>query len=651
MYLGVNYYPEQCDEKYLVADITRMADAKVNCIRIADFGWQIMEPTEGEYDFSYFTQILDIAHLFNIKVILGTPTAALPAWLAKEFPLILSEDEAGVKRSFGGRSIACLNSPIFDDKTERITSRMAHAYKNHPAVIGWQIDNELGYENSDWCYCDVCEKKFQSYLRNKFTHIESLNEALGTVFWSQSYNEFNEIAIPKTTIGAKNPGLMLYFYRFRAETITNFVAKQAQILKDIIPEKQFITHNFHGDYYTKAQNCSAMAKHLDVVALNNYPATEKPTHYGKTAMKFAQTRGLLDHNFWVAEQLIGADGYTSVGYQPRPNQLSLWSYQAMLHGCNNLIYSRWRSANKGAEQLCHGVLEHNNRDGARYHEMLNLFTQANKYKAELSSRIKAKVALLYDADNIYAWKIQPQSTNLDVAQEHYRLYQGFHSLNIPVDVIDLNCDFSDYKVLLLPIPMLISDESVTKLEEFIYAGGSVITSFRGGLKQEHNEIRFDCENPLHKLAGIEVNYFESLGSTSQTQIINHTQTTTYTGSVWRDMLTLLDDTKILYSYTDESFNEYAAVSLRKLGDNDGRIYYVGCGVEELEFWQDFAIKAARRYNLAYYIAPSGIEIIQRLNTIFVLNHNEHKLNYLGLEFKPYQVTVLSMDEFEERYSQ
>jgi beta-galactosidase len=350
MYLGVDYYPEQWDKEWLEQDLARMVRSNINCIRIAEFAWHLMEPNEGNFQFDYFRHVLDRAEHHGIKVMLGTPTATLPAWLAKKYPEVLSVDEIGIKRHFGGRRQACLNSPVYLEQSDKITQQMAMAYRDHHAVIAWQIDNELGHESSDWCYCAHCEREFQNYLRNKYQSIDDLNYRFGTVFWSQTYNDFSEIELPKPTIPAKNPGLMLAFYRFRALTITKFTARQVKILREIVPTSQVIIHNYPGDYYNKAQNFTDISEPLDVVALNNYPVwggLEQPIEYGKIAMKLDQTRGFLPgKHFWITEQLIGAQAHTIMGYLPRPGQARLWSWQAMLHGCNNLIYFRWRTATK-----------------------------------------------------------------------------------------------------------------------------------------------------------------------------------------------------------------------------------------------------------------------------------------------------------------
>lgn len=643
MYLGVDYYPEQWPVAMLEEDLARMAGAQINCIRIAEFAWHLMEPNENQFDFSFFQNVLNLADKHGLKVMLGTPTATVPIWLVRKDPDVLSVDEYGVKRHFGGRRQACLNSPTFLTHSDIIVTQMAQAYAAHPAVYAWQIDNELGHETSDWCYCQHCEQAFREYLSEEFKHnIVDFNERLGTIFWCQTYNDFNDIDIPKPTVPAKNPGLMLYFYRFRALAISNYIARQVKILRKYVSPEQIITHNYPGDYYNKAQNFTACAQDLDIVSLNNYPVwggLDKPVDYAKTALKLEQTRGFIPDkkHFWITEQLIGAQAHTIMGYLPRPGQARLWSWQALLNGCNSLIYFRWRTATKGAEQFCYGVLDHDNQDGPRYFEMQQIFSEAKRYQKLIETPIISKVALLYNPDNIYAWKIQPHSTAMDIQHEHYKMYSGMKLLNVPVDVIDICQPIDEYKIILLPCPLLLTKAQLAKLENFMTNGGTVICGYRAGLKDQDNAIYFNEPNPLLNLARLRSYYIESLGSGVTVDL--HDEIYHYTASVWRDILEPLDTDKVetLFSYSDE-FANYAAVTKTNIGR--GELIYVGSSVDQLEFWANLYQTYLSNHSLDHEYTAYGVEVYKRGASKFVLNHNNVVSNYQDIELKPFEVLIL-----------
>ncbi len=644
LFLGVDYYPEQWSSKMIEEDLSLMVSSKVNYIRIAEFAWHLMEPKEGKFSFDYFKHILDRAHHYGLKVMLGTPTATMPAWLVRKHPDVLSVDYNQQVRAFGGRRQACLNAPAYLKAASAIVYQMAKAYGEHPAVNAWQIDNELGHESSDECYCHHCKKAFQHYLLEVFNHdIQSFNEAIGSVFWSQSYNSFDEVSLPLKTIPAMNPGLQIYFKRFRSYTIKKYIQMQVAILRPLISLSS-ITHNFTGDYFSKSQDHTELAAPLDVVSLNNYPVwggLSKPVSPHKLAMKLDQTRGFLKKNFWITEQIIGAQAHTIMGYVPRPNQARLWSWQALAHGCDRLIYFRWRTAVKGAEQFCYGVLGHDNKQGKRYQEMLTVFDEADHYKDFLMGAMHAEVALIYDMDNIYSWQIQPQSEKMDAQDEHARLYQGFYNCNVPVDVIDIKHDFSHYKVLLLPIPLLIEDEDMIRLRSFVERGGQVVFSFRAGLKKYHNEIRFAEVNPVLSLAGVEAEYFEALNEKGCQIRLN--DGTLNQGAVWRDMLVISDEKTELLAYYEGEFSEYGAVSYRAIGD--GAVYYVGSGIEDVQFWNKLSSKILSDVEIVHNLTQEGVECVVRENDkgeklCIIMNHNDKCSSYMDLDLEPYEVRFI-----------
>ena len=189
MWLGVDYYPEQWDPALMEADMDTIREMGGNVIRIAEFSWHLMEKVERQYDFSFFDGVIAMAKEKGLKVIMGTPTAAIPAWLAKKHPSILSQFENGQKRTFGGRHVYCFNSPEMYEYSEKIIRALVGHYRGEKQIVAWQIDNEIGHEGSDLCWCPQCQKAFQSFLSEKFGgDIDKLNDTYGTTFWSQEYN-------------------------------------------------------------------------------------------------------------------------------------------------------------------------------------------------------------------------------------------------------------------------------------------------------------------------------------------------------------------------------------------------------------------------------------------------------------------------------
>jgi len=319
--LGVDYYPEHWDRDLMDEDMSRMRDMGANIIRIGEFAWHLMEKSEGNYDFSFFDTVIRKADEHGLKVMFGTPTATFPAWLAAKHPSILSKDEYGHTRVFGGRRQYCFNSRIYREYSSRIVEKLVSHYKDEKTIIAWQIDNELGHEGSDMCYCEQCLQGFREFLKDKYEDIDALNKVYGTIFWGHTYNTFEEIPMPQSTITTHNPSLRLDWARFRSHSVNSFAKLHIDLVRGHKGVHQQVTHNFMGGFFDKAYDLNVMAAELDFAAYDNYPVwggLMEPMAPAHIAMTHDYIRGLKGKNYWIAEELMGAQGHDIIGYLPRP---------------------------------------------------------------------------------------------------------------------------------------------------------------------------------------------------------------------------------------------------------------------------------------------------------------------------------------------
>lgn len=444
MYLGVDYYPEQWPLNIMDEDLDRMVELGVNIVRIGEFAWNIFEKEESKFDFSYFDMVIDKLKRKGIKVIIGTPTATPPAWLIKKHEDILSVDEDGMKRSFGGRREYCYNSYIYRQYSEKIVREMVKHYSSFENVICYQVDNELGHEGSDMCYCDNCHEGFQKFLKNKHENIDELNKAYGTVFWSQTYNDFTEIPLPLKTITHHNPALLLDFMRFKSVSLNDYAKFQVEIIKKFKGKHQNVTTNIAGGFFDKYFDHEETVSSMDFASYDNYPVwggLKEPVEPCETALAQDFIRGLKNKNFWIVEELMGAQGHTIIGYLPRPNQAKMWAYQAFAHGCSDMLFFRYRGATFGTEEFCYGIIDQDNRNGRKFKEVKEFFADIKNYKEVINTKIESKIAIVYDYENIWSFKIQPQSDAFSYLEEFKRFYRPFYKLNAHVDVISTKKDF------------------------------------------------------------------------------------------------------------------------------------------------------------------------------------------------------------------
>lgn len=646
MWLGVDYYPEQWDPSLLETDLDRIVELGCNIIRIAEFSWHLMEKSEGSYDFRFFDRVIEKAKERGLKILMGTPTATIPAWLAKKHPEILSESEGGKKRSFGGRRLYCFNSPAMYAYSEKIIRALVEHYKEEDQIVAWQIDNEIGHEGSDICYCAQCHRAFQRYLEEKFQgSIDALNETYGTTFWSQEYNSFDEIPLPAGTIAAHNPALRLDWERFRSRSITAFFDFQVKLIKEIVPDA-LVTHDIPGGGLNKHVDYSRAAENLDFASYNNYPVwggQKTPLAPHEIAFSLDYIRGLKQQNFWITEAIMGAQGHDVTGFLPRPNQAKMWSWQGIAHGCESMLYFRYRGATKGAEQFCYGILDADNVKGRKFYEVQGLFTEARQYQKAFSSPIKSEVAIVYDYDSLAAFRIQRQSLLLDCQSEMQKLYKPFYDRNIPVDVLPETADLSGYRVVVLPQMIIAKPAFQAKIEAFVQKGGTLVLTYRNAVKDADNNLFFEKTVPVGYtgLSGVSVVETESLQELEAFPIVGQGvfEGEQGCGGIFRDMLAV-EDAEVLYRYGDAFYTEYAAVTRKKQAD--GTVYYLGCGLDEAvtariidQIITDNRIKTVESDDGVEVVVRGGAE--QRVR--MYINHNAHEARAGSVTLAPFGCRV------------
>ncbi|MGH7993540.1 MAG: beta-galactosidase, partial [Limisphaerales bacterium] len=318
---GVCYYPEQWPESYWEEDARRMEECGVNTVRLGEFGWALMEPSEGHYDFSLFDRAVETLGRHGIKTIFGTPTAAPPKWLTHKYPEVLDVLETGQPVNDQSRRQICYNSPVYRRFSREIVEALARHYRDNTNIIGWQVDNEMNNENPE-CYSDSCRTAFRIWLQKKYETLDALNARWGTVVWSQIYSDWGQIDLPFPTPAYHNPALMLDFKRFISDSATDYLNDQVEILRRYRPS-DFLTHNgvFQNiNYYTFSQS-------LDLYAYDNYPTFEDSPRY-PTGARLTLVRG-FNGRFMIMEQLTGPAGQTYLLRTPRPGEARLWAMQAV----------------------------------------------------------------------------------------------------------------------------------------------------------------------------------------------------------------------------------------------------------------------------------------------------------------------------------
>jgi beta-galactosidase len=422
MFFGVDYYPEYSvvpsggdDERLETAweeawqrDAAQMAQAGFNVVRIGEFSWGICEPQEGQYDFDWLRRVMDIMGEHGLQVVLGTPTAAPPIWLARKYPEILPIDERGLLKHEGTRRAVCLSSDVFWDYSKRIVTAMAQALGDHPQLIAWQIDNSIGGNNTEFSYNPATLEEWHLWLEAKYKTVDRLNELLGLRVWGQTVSSFDEIPMPRRSPAPHNPALLLDWNRFSSDTMVQFVKMQAEILHELCSQPVTVTMRAFFRNYDHFD----MAEAVDFVSIeSNVPLKSKVS---ELACDIDMIRSLKksdintpdgDYGFWAMEQKVGQSDSQEIKSAVRPGIIRLFTYQMIARGASGVLYFRWQQPRIGPEKFNSAIVRHQGdnsrtlKDITQLGEEIKLLAPAIK-----NTKVVADVCILYTHDN--EWSLQ-----------------------------------------------------------------------------------------------------------------------------------------------------------------------------------------------------------------------------------------------------
>jgi beta-galactosidase len=545
--------------------------------------------------------------------------------MAKDETLFLVRQD-GRRATYGNRCEYCPNQPLYHDHVRQIVTAMAEHYAGHPAVIGWQIDNEMGNR----CYCPICQAKFQEWLSLRYGALEEMNLAWGTNFWSHVYSDWSQIPVPVTTGGSPNPGLALDYNRFMSDT---FVAYQ-KLQTDILREKcagHFITHNFMGFGY-EGINYYELASDLDHVTWDNYPSgfwSKESVNQVAAALSHDAMRSLKKENFWVMEQQAGPSGWEIVSPSPRPGELRLWAYQSIAHGADGIIFFRWRTARYGTEQYWHGLLEHDGRPGRRYEEIKRMGTELRRIGEQiLGTQVKAQVAIMQSYDTRWAFQVQPNHPDFRFGEHVVHIYEALNRQNLSVNVISPNDALSFYKIIILPAMYVLSEGLVCNLKKYVEAGGILVVTSRTGVKDEANAVvNLPLPGLLADLCGVIVEEYDSL-LTGVAQSLEFC-TPELAGikvpaRLWCDILHPVS-AHIVASYSQDYYAGKPAIPRNMLGK--GQVICVGTFGDANLYHTLFSWLIRQMGLSAVMESPTGVEVTERWQDgrrfVFLLNHTEN----------------------------
>ncbi len=621
MTMGVCYYPEHWPRGLWESDLDRMKEAGITLIRIAEFAWNKFEPEEGVFTFAFFDEFLELCAQKDMKVVFGTPTATPPAWLTQKYPEVLNCTMEGVPYRHGGRRHYNYNSPKYRELCARIVEELARHYGPHPAVAGWQIDNELNCEIWEF-YSDADAAAFRVFLREKYGTLDALNEAWGTVFWNQTYTDWEQVDVPRQVANQGwNPHMRLDYYRFISRSARDFCRMQSEILEKYKKPGDFIMTN---GIFGNLDNHRMMEESLNTYMYDSYPSfafgldrnprESDDLNDRKWTRNLLETRSVCPH-FGIMEQQSGANGWTTrmEGPAPRPGQLTLWAMQSVAQGADFVSFFRWRTCTFGTEMYWHGILDYDNRDNRKLAEVKDFYRKFKTLDSLCGAENFAAFGLLKDYDNV--WDAQADVWHERIAwKSESEIFCASELCHTPCDIIYMRENLTvealrKYPLLFYPHPMLMDERRAELLKQYVAQGGTLVLGCRAGTKDMQGRfVMLPQPGLLQELTGTDVRDF-TFTSPNEDAVMMDWEGQALEAPVFNDILEPLAGTEVLARYRNSYYAGKASLTERMLGQ--GRVIHCGS-----TFSRELAAALFRYVGIcepfaAEIEAPSDVQLVRR----------------------------------------
>lgn len=634
MFYGGDYNPEQWDHETHLEDLRMFQLAGIDIATINVFSWALIQPDEVTYRFEELDQLINRLYENGVYICLATSTAAHPAWMAKKYPDVLRVDADGRKRKFGGRHNSCPNSPTYRKYAEKIADKLAERYKDHPAVLVWHISNEYGGD----CYCDNCEKAFRVYLKERYQTLERVNQAWNTNFWGHTFYDWDEIVLPSNLSehwGNNNStfqGISLDYSRFNSDSMLDCYLLEYDAIKKHIPDS-VVTTNLMG--FFKQLDYFKWAKHMDIVSWDSYPGLATPVSF--TAMAHDLMRGLKDGQpFMLMEQTPSQQNWQPYNSLKRPGVMRLWSYQSVAHGADTIMFFQLRRSIGACEKYHGAVIEHAGHENTRvFREVAELGKELQILgDTTLDASVESKVAIVFDWDNW--WAIEKSSgptVALNYVDQIHKYYAAFFRRNIQVDIISVDTDISKYDIVLAPVLYMVKPGFAAKLEKYVEAGGTFLTTFFSGIVNENDLVTTGgYPGELRKLLGIWVEEIDALLPEQKNRIVLKEAYGDLKGEYGCGMLCDLlhsEGAEVIAEYGDDFYKGMPVVTRNTFGQ--GEAWYVASDPDE-RFLDGLLGQLAAAKNVESLLeTPEGVEVSARTKDgkpyLFVMNHNATTQSY------------------------
>ncbi len=577
IYFGAAYYDEYMPCDRIDTDFKMMKEAGINIIRIAESTWSNLEPADGVFDFTHIDRMLEYAARYELSVIVGTPTYAIPTWLNHKYPDILAVTHNG-PAIYGHRQNMDITHPGYLKHSERVIRQLITHVANVPCVVGYQVDNET--KPYDTCGPNV-QRDFVNYLRKRFPDINAFNHEFGLDYWSNRINSWEDFPDIRGTI---NGSLSAEFKKYQRELVTRFFNWQIDIIEELKRDNQFITHNF--DYYWIGHsyglqpevNQFEACRRMDVVGGDIYHPSGALLTGAEISFGGDILRGLKRDNYLILE----TEAQGNMAWLTYKRQLRLQAYSHIANGANSVMYWHWHSIHNAIESYWKGILSHNLKENATYREISVIGNELKTVGSHIKNLKKNNhIAIMLNNESLTGIDEFPAGNGLDYNNVFRWFHDALYYINGECDIIPAQAEpeiLARYSLIIIPAMYSATEEVIERIRAYVYNGGHIIMSFRSCFADEH--IKIYADNQPHGLTecfGMTYDQFTTGAGVSVVFDGNREPVNEY-------MELLIPSTaSVLASYSTgnpefEPYEDYAAATYNQYGK--GAAMYLGCSFSE-----------------------------------------------------------------------
>ncbi|MFI7036088.1 beta-galactosidase [Microbispora rosea] len=630
---GGDYNPEQWPEEVWREDVRLMREAGVNLVTVGVFNWGLIEPQEGEYDFSLLDRILDLLHSAGIYADLATPTSSPPTWFRRRYPGSRLVDREGHVLGGGSRHSFCPSSPDYAAASERVVAALAARYAGHPALAMWHVHNEYGWANAH-CYCPTSAEAFRAWLRDRYGDVGALNAAWGTTFWGLTYGAFEEVEPPAAAPVGLLTGLQLDFMRFSADAhIACFRAERETIRRfSDLP----VTTNF------MIPNCKPMdywrwAAEVDVVANDHYLDSARADPHIELAMAADLTRSVAGGRPWMLmEHSTGAVNWQPRNLAKRPGEMRRNTLAHVARGSDSAMFFQWRASRYGAEKFHSAMLPHAGTDSRIWRDVVALGADLGRLAGVRGARVTAEVAVVWDWESYWALEFEWRpSADLRFRERIEAYYEALWREHVTVDFVHPSADLSPYRLVVAPSSYLLGEGAAKNLHRHVEAGGHLLVSYFSGIVDENDTIHPGAyPGALREVLGVAVEEFHPLREHETVRLRPskssgpESSKPGATGRIWSERVRLAG-ARAVHEFADGPDAGHPAVTRHDLGA--GSAWYVSTALDAGSGLRDLVAGVLDNAGVSRPRGlPDTLELVRRGDHLFLINHADAPVTVDGV---------------------